>query len=72
MKSDICLPLGQVKNSTIWATHFQIFGPWQIFCDNGQVHIVFGQAKVEDHLPGGRQYYNLNFDPSKYMHIFHS
>ena len=24
---------------------------------------IFGQVKVEDHLPGGRQYYNLNVDP---------
>ena len=27
---------------------------WQIFQDTGQVGFVFGQVKVEDHLPGGR------------------
>ena len=32
----------------------------RFFCDIGQVNIiVFGQVKVEGHLPGGKRYQNL-------------
>ena len=39
-------------NLSLWETNFHIFGPWQLFRDIVQVNFVFGQVKVEDHLPG--------------------
>ena len=35
-------------------------GLGSFFCDIGQVNIVFGQLKVEDHLPWGTVYQNLS------------
>ena len=34
----------------------------------GQVHFVFGQVKFEDHLPGGRQFQNLNVEACPWIH----
>ena len=31
----------------------------RVFLDTGQLDVVFGQLKVEHHLPGGRQYQNI-------------
>ena len=59
---------GASRNLSLWAINFQIFGPWQVFYDIGQVNIVFGQAKVEDNLPGAGNTKTLmstpDFNPS--------
>ena len=40
-----------------------IFNLVGLFYYFGQVNFVFGQVKIEDHLPRDRQYYNLNVEP---------
>ena len=35
----------------------------------GQVDFVFGQVKFEDHLPGGRQFQNLNVEAWQFLYI---
>ena len=41
------------RNWSLCQPTFQCVPQWQTVQDTGQVGFVFGQVKVEDHLPGG-------------------
>ena len=60
---DMYLPEWQAKIQAYGEPTFQYVGIGRLFCNLGDVNFVFRQVKVEDHLPGDRQYLNLNVEP---------
>ena len=55
VKLELYLPVGQVDIPFKAHSTDDQFSILQIDIDIGQVKLAFGQVKVEDHLPGGRQ-----------------
>ena len=55
VKLEMYLPVGQVKFQFHLSIIFKYVALSIVCIDIGQVDFIFGQVKVQDHLPGGRQ-----------------